>query len=575
MLAFYPVPIRRLLLIITFGLVLCVGPEETQADPIDTIPPSATSTSITLTWTAPGDDGDHGLAAIYDLRVSTVPITPDNWDYASRVIDIPPPQPAGTREMLTITNLQPDTDYYLALKVGDEVPNWSHLSNTVHRRTARADVAPVADFDCYPTAGTAPLTVAFRDRSLHEPSSWDWDFGDGGRSTSGNPIHVYTLPGDYSVSLKVSNLAGDGEITKVNIISVEDATPRWYAVTEQTIAGTATGALNSLRVLDGVCQTVTETTEGKVPGQNPNCLEHRWKFITPGSVLLRLNVDAWRNVNADGDDFAFGYSLDNAHYSRLLIVDSDIPEGRLADIPDLSRDSIFIRVVDTNRTSGFHTEDAVHIDRLFLSTHEQTVAPVSMLVSGLSVTRHQIEPGVFRGQARVAVQSVAGQPVQSARIVGSFTGPTVDRVSGVTGEDGTVLLHSSAAGEPIERWCFSIDSVIRGRDVYDQTRNLISHASESDPAPLVLKPGLLKLAQNIPNPFNPITEIEFTLPQTEKATLAVYNILGQHVTTLVNRVVDAGSHRVIWEASGSASGVYFYRLSTDSGVATRKMMLLR
>jgi len=90
---------------------------------------SATPTSVSLTWTAVGDDGHEGTAACYDLRYALDDITTESWESATQVIGLPDPQPSGSAESFTVTDLTPETTYYFALKVGDEVPNWSALSN--------------------------------------------------------------------------------------------------------------------------------------------------------------------------------------------------------------------------------------------------------------------------------------------------------------------------------------------------------------------------------------------------------------------------------------------------------------
>jgi hypothetical protein len=88
-------------------------------------------------------------------------------------------------------------------------------------------------------------------------------------------------------------------------------------------------------------------------------------------------------------------------------------------------------------------------------------------------------------------------------------------------------------------------------------------------------PKSFSLAQNYPNPFNPNTEISFALPVASRVELTVYNVLGQTVTTLVDGDMPAGEHIVSWNASSVSSGVYFYRLSTNGFVETKKMMLLK
>jgi hypothetical protein len=88
------------------------------------------------------------------------------------------------------------------------------------------------------------------------------------------------------------------------------------------------------------------------------------------------------------------------------------------------------------------------------------------------------------------------------------------------------------------------------------------------------------LVQNHPNPFNPETEIVFGLPQAGFVTLKVYNILGQEVTTLVERNMAAGRYQVTWSGTdksgrGVSSGVYFYRMQSGDFSQTKEMLLLK
>ena len=87
-------------------------------------------------------------------------------------------------------------------------------------------------------------------------------------------------------------------------------------------------------------------------------------------------------------------------------------------------------------------------------------------------------------------------------------------------------------------------------------------------------PGDFALGQNYPNPFNPTTTIEFALPHSSKAHLAVYNLLGSEVGVLANQTLDAGRYSVIFNAEGLPSGFYFYRLTADDFVQTRKCLLV-
>jgi len=117
---------------------------------IDSTPPSAVTTlsiyysiksdSVTLNWTAPGDDGNVGTAKTYDIRCSKEPITDANWGVATQCQGEPAPKLVGSSETFTVTGLSPNTVYYFAMKTADEVPNWSALSNVASSKTTTVNI---------------------------------------------------------------------------------------------------------------------------------------------------------------------------------------------------------------------------------------------------------------------------------------------------------------------------------------------------------------------------------------------------------------------------------------------------
>lgn len=131
-------------LVFLFGITGCSDDNTTDAG--DTTPPSqvtdlvtiaVTDTSITLAWTAPGDDGDQGTASEYDLRYSTEPDSSAYWwdSLAVSVAGLPAPKSTGQRESLGVHPLDAETEYFFALTAADEVPNWSDVSNVANRST--------------------------------------------------------------------------------------------------------------------------------------------------------------------------------------------------------------------------------------------------------------------------------------------------------------------------------------------------------------------------------------------------------------------------------------------------------
>lgn len=93
-------------------------------------------------------------------------------------------------------------------------------------------------------------------------------------------------------------------------------------------------------------------------------------------------------------------------------------------------------------------------------------------------------------------------------------------------------------------------------------------------------PREFRLAQNYPNPFNAGTTIAYILASQSEVELAIYDITGRMVTRLVNGVQDAGTHEIVWNGTDSqgnevASGMYFYKLTTDGQSTVKRMALLK
>lgn len=104
---------------------------------------SGAASSVTLEWTAPGDDGMTGRATRYDIRYWTLPLTETFFPLAITVPGVPTPANPGTLQSMTISGLTPGTTYYFALKTVDDAGNWSSMSNVVIRPAQTAEVAGI------------------------------------------------------------------------------------------------------------------------------------------------------------------------------------------------------------------------------------------------------------------------------------------------------------------------------------------------------------------------------------------------------------------------------------------------
>jgi len=150
------------------------------------------ATSVQLTWTATGDDGSIGTASVYDARYRTSPIVSDaDFAAAIQAADEPAPLSAGSLQTFTVTGLSPDTLYYFALKVQDEVGGTSLLSNSVSQKTAdNAIPAPVTNLSGVPGG----YTYTVRGASAVQASG-ELDVHVKGNAVDQNPDTLWSTPG--------------------------------------------------------------------------------------------------------------------------------------------------------------------------------------------------------------------------------------------------------------------------------------------------------------------------------------------------------------------------------------------
>lgn len=90
-----------------------------------------------------------------------------------------------------------------------------------------------------------------------------------------------------------------------------------------------------------------------------------------------------------------------------------------------------------------------------------------------------------------------------------------------------------------------------------------------------VNPQIVQLRQNYPNPFNSQTIIQYSIPEQQHVQLAIYDVLGRKVATLVDRMQESGIYSEVFNATGVASGIYFYQLQTEHDVVSEKMTLIK
>jgi parallel beta-helix repeat protein len=204
-----------------------------------------TENSVILNWTAPGDDGNTGTASGYIVKYSTSgPINDSNWDSASTYAQSWTPVTAGSKETRVVSGLDPDTQYWFAIKAYDEIPNYGYISNNASEKT----------LDIIPPVVDSPADITYEEGTTGHIISWnatDNNPGnyiiyregvevDSGSWTSGVAITINVdglTVGSYNYTIKVTdafnNTATDTvlvDVTSSEVIPPEIAGYSWIVL---------------------------------------------------------------------------------------------------------------------------------------------------------------------------------------------------------------------------------------------------------------------------------------------------------------------------------------------------------
>ncbi len=130
-------------------------------------------------------------------------------------------------------------------------------------------------------------------------------------------------------------------------------------------------------------------------------------------------------------------------------------------------------------------------------------------------------------------------------------------------------------GDTTDTITFSVFSHLDTSKHVDSNVELIATLTDVGDEPVAELPDGFHLHQNYPNPFNPATTISFTLSSRSTARLEVFDLLGRQIHSRELGLLPSGDHSIEYDASGMPSGIYFYRLVTETNSLTRKMILLK
>jgi hypothetical protein len=256
------------------------------------------------------------------------------------------------------------------------------------------------------------------------------------------------------------------------------------------------------------------------------------------------------------------------------------------------------RGADVNMDTAITINDVVMIVDIIYGTAARTLAATDalVLVDLLSADQQLLISLDYEGFTRGVQFTLAadaalefGAPLLAVNDAGTM-------VASHRAEDGTIsVVVINTSGGTVERSAnvlvrlpYTFKGDRRDRTVVELT-DLKAAGMAGETLPVTIRekridisvmPTVFALHQNYPNPFNPVTEIQFDVPVASEVTLTIYNIMGQEVTTLTNRTLQAGFHSVRWDGTNGqgelvSTGVYFYRLTSPAFISTKKMIMVK
>ena len=283
----------------------------------------------------------------------------------------------------------------------------------------------------------------------------------------------------------------------------------------------------------------------------------------PAGVEINIGVAPGNSSSASDTLANFRFTLDNGA-TYVAIANGVLDPNSYAFNPDGKSTAFTIFVNPLAR------EEAVGSDVDFFVLHGATDAPtVDVIARGVATLVDDAAYGDITNYISVppAEYTLDLTLADGTTVVESF----VANLTGLGG--GSAVVFASGFLDPSSNQngeAFGIFFALADGTVGEFPTGVSSVENITD-----LVPTTYSLSQNFPNPFNPSTTINFTIPNSEFVTLKIYNILGSEVATLVNESLASGSYRFNFDAQYLSSGVYLYELNAGNFREIKKMNLLK
>jgi lamin tail-like protein/flagellar hook capping protein FlgD len=556
---------------------------------------------IRLTWTAPGDDAASGTASAYIMKVSHATITSGTFDASAdidRWIMETLPLAAGSPETLWVAGLDPDSTWYFALEAQDEVPNTSAISNS-------PGVAPAAGSRLNPDLGYTPYFgnlhshTSYSDGELTPADAWNY-----ARNDAPTPLDflAVTEHNHAGLGMTLSRYAqgaaqaaaanDDGNFVAIwgsewGVIS----TGGHASVFEAPVLFGWEAGNYDVFVAEGDYISLYRRVLENPPASYPPLVE--WCHPNSGDFNGYAVTDTGKAV-------VHLFSMISGPPFSTSTTEADV--GSTTGNESLFQDAL---------RKGYRVSPAGDQDNHHQTWGSSTQTRTAVQASGL--TKSQIMGALALGRnygsqdhntdvqfsadghAMGSAWTAASGIRIAARIIDPDVGETVtqiDLLRGVTGVSNAVLVASSA-GNADFAWR-EHTNFAQGTEAHYYLRIRMSNNATIWTGPVYVTydaaavtavgdapaRGELQMAVG-PNPTFGHVTASFTLPQpVRNADLAIFDASGRRVRTLLDGPLAAGPQAVTWtghddQGRAAPAGIFFIRLSADSRIAVRKLLLIR
>ncbi len=282
-----------------------------------------------------------------------------------------------------------------------------------------------------------------------------------------------------------------------------------------------------------------------------------------GGPYVRLSVSGG-NINGNGDGTPSGLDLTSS-YQTIATINFTISDNTVTTNLTIATGSLTIGLFDSPNNSN-----------LSGNIVSQTMsAPVNITNAPLPVELTSFNANTISNKIELDWKTSTEVNNYGFEVERSLVNSHSSSVNGQWKKIG--FIKGNGNSNSTKQYSF-VDNDPSGGSSFQYRLKQIDNSGKfkySDVVDVNVLPNNFNLFQNFPNPFNPTTVIKYQLRKTTNVKLFVYNITGQKVTTLVDRVQDAGFYEVNFNAANFASGIYFYSIQADNFVQIKKMILLK